>query len=303
MLRQFRLALDDYKQLLATAHTQGTNMEEAVNSDKYIYDYRLNKAKYLADNMKKSVAKLREIITALYSKSSNPTLGEQYSKIMVNVRLIEEKYYDPVRSLPIVDQIEGQLKPLDQDAFIQQEIDEIDSEKSEKQEAQDADVRPNIYPPLDAEPAKPEVETQAERPVEMPKELPDIKLPFLPDEIKPHVLADVHELERCYDNGCLRSSVILCGRILETALHRKYFEATGNDALEKNPGIGLGKLVAKLSEHNVTFDPGLMNQIHLINQVRISSVHVKKDLFAPNQNTTQAIILYTLDVLHKMFSK
>ena len=145
---------------------------------------------------------------------------------------------------------------------------------------------------------------EPDKPVEKEiEELPEIQLPFLPSEIKGHVVEDIHELERCYNNLCFRSSVILCGRILETALHRKYFEVTGNDALEKNPGIGLGKLIAKLSEHNVKVDPGLMNQIHLINQVRISSVHVKKDLFAPNQNTTQAIILYTLDVLHKIFSK
>jgi len=130
-----------------------------------------------------------------------------------------------------------------------------------------------------------------------------IKANYIPNEIKADVFADIKELEKCFHAGCYRSATIICGRILETALHRKYYEVTGIDILEKNPGIGLGKLIAKLSEKNVQFDPGLTQQIHLINQVRIFSVHTKKEAFYPSEAQTHAMVLYTMDVLEKLFTK
>ena len=127
-------------------------------------------------------------------------------------------------------------------------------------------------------------------------------LPELPDEIQENVQADVDELHKCFDAGCYRSAIILCGRIIETALHRKYFEVTGNDALEKEPGIGLGKLIARMNEKSVKLDPGLPQQIHFINQVRIFSVHTKQEAFNPSKNQAQATVLYTMDVLGKLFA-
>ncbi len=123
----------------------------------------------------------------------------------------------------------------------------------------------------------------------------------IPEDIKPEVKADIIELSKCFNNECYRSSVILCGRLLETVLHRKYFEVTGQDLLEKAPGIGLGNLIAKLKDKSVALDPALTNQIHLINQIRVFSVHKKKEAFKPSKEQTHAIILYTLDVLEKLF--
>jgi len=125
----------------------------------------------------------------------------------------------------------------------------------------------------------------------------------IPLDIKQDVEADLDELDKCFKAGCLRSTVILCGRLLETALHRKYYETTGIDLLEKSPGIGLGKIIAKLSEKNVKLDPGLAQQIHLINNVRVFSVHKKQESFYPSKAQTQAIMLYTVDVLRKIFRK
>ena len=136
---------------------------------------------------------------------------------------------------------------------------------------------------------------------EQKKEKPRFALPRIPYEIKEEVDADLRELEKCFENSLFRSSVILCGRILETALHRKYFEVTGRDILETSPGIGLGNLVAKLKETNFDFEPGLSEQIHLINQVRIYSVHKKQNAFNPTKEQAHAIILYTLDIVKKMF--
>ncbi len=124
----------------------------------------------------------------------------------------------------------------------------------------------------------------------------------IPDQISSDIKADIEELNRCFNNQCYRSSIILCGRILETALHRKYYELTNNDLLEKSPGIGLGNVIAKLKDKNTQLDPAITNQIHLINQVRIFSVHKKKQAFYPTKQQTQATILYTLDILERLFS-
>lgn len=126
-------------------------------------------------------------------------------------------------------------------------------------------------------------------------------IPRVPFEIKDEMNADLAELHKCFENECFRSTIILCGRLLETALHRKYFEITGRDILETSPGIGLGNLVAKMKELQFNFDPGISEQIHLINQVRIYSVHKKQELFSPSKEQAHAIILYTLDVVKKMF--
>ena len=124
---------------------------------------------------------------------------------------------------------------------------------------------------------------------------------IVPEDVKSEVKADILEVNKCFNAGCLRSTVILCGRLLETALHRKYFETTGNDILEKSPGIGLGNLIAKLKDKGVLLDPALTNQVHLINQIRIFSVHKKKEAFYPSKEQTHAIVLYTLDILEKLF--
>lgn len=126
------------------------------------------------------------------------------------------------------------------------------------------------------------------------------KISNVPEELADEVYADLTELEKCFNQDCFRASVILCGRLLEVAMHRKYFTATKKDLLEKSPGIGLGNLVKKMREENIDVDPALSQQIHLINQVRIYSVHKKQSSFSPNKDQAQAIILYTLDAVRKL---
>jgi hypothetical protein len=120
-------------------------------------------------------------------------------------------------------------------------------------------------------------------------------------DIKEEILADLEEIQKCFKAKCYRSAVILCGRLLEISLHRKYYDITQKDILETNPGIGLGKLIAKLVEKKVDFEPGITQQIHLINNVRISSVHKKKKPFKPSKAQTHATILFTLDIIEKLF--
>lgn len=143
--------------------------------------------------------------------------------------------------------------------------------------------------------------SRMDKPKEEKKVRTKINFSKLPEEIRDEIMADHKELEACFKAACYRSVVVLCGRILETALHRKYFDATGQDILEKNPGIGLGNLIAKLAEKGVQLDPGLTQQIHLINNVRVFSVHKKQRTFYPARVQVEAIILYTLDALERMF--
>lgn len=126
-------------------------------------------------------------------------------------------------------------------------------------------------------------------------------LPRVPKEIFAEVKASFDELVKCYEHNCHRSAIILCARILEISLHRKYFEITQQDLLEKSPDIGLGNLVLRFKDKGIPLDPGLSNQIHLINQLRIASVHKRKQIFNPTKNQTHAAILYTLDTLKKLF--
>lgn len=135
------------------------------------------------------------------------------------------------------------------------------------------------------------------------KEDHSLRIQNIPDDVKSDIELDLKEIKKCYDAECYRSAVILCGRLLETALHRKYYETTGVDILEKSPGIGLGNLIAKLNEKGIELDPGLTQQIHLVNQVRIFSVHKKQKSFSPTKAQTSAIILFTTDTLEKLFSK
>ncbi|MFH1439097.1 MAG: hypothetical protein ABIG89_00905 [Candidatus Woesearchaeota archaeon] len=123
----------------------------------------------------------------------------------------------------------------------------------------------------------------------------------IPNDIKEEISLDIRELNNAFNANCYRASIILCGRIVETCLHRKYYEETGVDMLEKSPGIGLGNLIAKMRDKGITFDPGLTQQIHLLNNVRIFSVHKKKELFIPSKQQTYASILYTMDIVERLF--
>lgn len=126
-------------------------------------------------------------------------------------------------------------------------------------------------------------------------------LPHVPREVYFEVKSNFDEATICFDNRCYRAATILCGKILEVALHRKYFEVTGKDMLEKAPSIGLGNMLVRLKEANVEIEPGLSNQIHIINQMRVATVHKKAGHFIPSRAQCQATILYTLDALKKLF--
>ncbi|MBW3018056.1 hypothetical protein KY325_02775 [Candidatus Woesearchaeota archaeon] len=127
--------------------------------------------------------------------------------------------------------------------------------------------------------------------------------PPFPAPIKSELISDLEEMQLCFDSGCYKAAVILSAKILETSLHRAYYEITGKDLMETSPGIGLGKIVAKLSENNIELGPGINEQIHLINKVRVSSVHRQNTVFKPSKEQAHATILLTIDILNKIFRK
>jgi hypothetical protein len=272
--QQYKLLLSGIKENVLVASHQKVNLKQVVSSGSYIYDYKFNKAKYLADKIKRSSVELVTTIEKLHKTNKNPRLTELLTKIMINSKFVKEAYLEPAKVLPIIEQIERDLKEVEKIETLENEIKDFEHEA-------------------------------AAAPLQRPKAgetKMNFEMPPLPEEIADNIKADVEELERCFYSGCYRSSIVLCGRIMETALHRKYFEITGNDALEKEPGIGLGKLIARMSEQNIKLDPALPQQIHFINQARIFSVHTKQDAFNPSKNQAQATILYTMDVMGKLFS-
>ncbi len=271
-LKQYSVALEEIKQKVLAASQLKFDLKKVVTDGSYMYDYNYNKAKYMADRVKRSANELVLQIEKAHKENKNSRLDEQFSRIMVNTKFIVESYLEPVKALPIIEQIERELVEIEKTQELEKEISDFEKEAA-------------AAPPV--------------------KVSEDVKLNFsipdLPEEIQENIAADVDELQKCFDVGLYRSAIILCGRVIETALHRKYFEVTGNDALEKEPGIGLGKLIARMSEKSVKLDPGLPQQIHFVNQVRIFSVHTKQEAFNPSKNQAQATILYTLDVLGKLF--
>jgi len=272
-LKQFQITLNDIKEKVLVASKHKVNLKKVVSDGTYIYDYKFNKAKSVADRIKKSSADLVSQIETINKKNKNPKITDPLARIMVNSKFINQLYLEPDKCLPIIEQITRDLQDVEKHHALEKEISEFENEA-------------------------------AARPTPRQKEDSSLKfdIPELPEEIQDNIKADMDELQRCFYAGCYRSSIILCGRMLETALHRKYFEATGNDALEKEPGIGIGKLIARMSEKSIRLDPGLPQQIHFINQVRTFSVHTKEEAFNPSKNQAQATILYTLDVLGKLFS-
>ncbi len=279
-IKRFKTTLSDIKEKVLVASNMGIDFKKAITSGQYIYDYKMNKAKYMIDRMKKSANDLVTLSESMEKKNRNDKVSDIYSKLCVQTKLIVEQYLEPKKVLPIIENIDRDIKELEKVELLEKEISDFEKEAAASPRPKHKDN--NTQTPIDP--------------------LLNFTIPSLPEEIHANVEADFFELQRCYENKCYRSATILCGRIIETALHRKYFEVTGKDALEKEPGIGIGKLIARMSEQGIHLDPSLPQMVHLINQVRIFSVHTKQHAYNPNKNQTRATVLYTTEVLTSLFA-
>lgn len=233
---------DRLNKLLETAIQEEIQLNEEVQMDESIFDFKIRKRAQVIEEIPKLIDQLKV--------SDSITDEDLKENLDVNIRVIKESYKA------------SNLNELNKHSKFLQEL------------------------------------TSS---LEQPKKEFNFQVRNLPLEIAEEVRADLGEAQKCYHASCYRSTVILCARILEVGLHRKYYESTGTDLLEKSPGIGLGKIIQKLKEKEVNFDPGLTQQIHLINNVRIHAVHKQSEIFNPTESQALAVMLFTKDVLEKLF--
>ncbi|MFC1705044.1 hypothetical protein ACFLZ6_01805 [Nanoarchaeota archaeon] len=262
-LEDFRRSVTNFNNALNRIKTSKIDLDKPVRKDLSIHDFKEKKKDYQVSSYKQYFSDLKSKAVGL-TNLTRYDASNSYTLMQINKLIGEASGY-----------------------FNSNELDRLSSIVSKI-----ANLSLSIKSP--AQPAR-------KAPVQKIEKRLSMELTGMPPDIKMDIEADLDELDKCFKAGCHRSAVILCGRLLETALHRKYYEATGTDLLEKSPGIGLGKIIAKLAEKNVKLDPGLAQQIHLINNVRIFSVHKKQEPFNPSKAQTQAIMLYTVDVLRKIF--
>jgi hypothetical protein len=128
----------------------------------------------------------------------------------------------------------------------------------------------------------------------------DIDLSQVPLAIRNELRQDFAELKSCFLAEAYRGVMMFCGRILETALGRKYFEKTGKDPAEE--GWTLGKLIMECKKENIYLQPEISKIAALVNDMRVQSVHRKVELFLPTYDETKGIILLTRSAILRLFS-
>lgn len=135
-------------------------------------------------------------------------------------------------------------------------------------------------------------------PAEIEFEL-DIDLSKVPSTIRTDLRRDFDELKSCFLVEAYRGTIMFCGRILETALGRKYFEETGIDPAEQL--WTLGKLITECGKANINLEPGVYRIAKLINDMRVPSVHKKARAYLPTPDEARGIILITKSVITRLF--
>lgn len=120
-----------------------------------------------------------------------------------------------------------------------------------------------------------------------------------PQEILEELKLDFQEIRNCYYNDAFRSAIIMCGRILELLLSRKYFEVMKIDPLEQN--LFIGTLIRKCFEDNVINEPSLGHMSNLINSSRIDSVHNTRRVYVPSREETKTVIEFTIGLLGRLY--
>ena len=134
-------------------------------------------------------------------------------------------------------------------------------------------------------------------PAEIEFEL-DVNFSKIPTAIRNELEQDFAELKSCFLAEAYRAAIMFCGRILETALGRKYYEKTGVDPIEQK--WTLGTLIEKCKSAGIQ-ELGLDKIDKLINDMRIPSVHKKERPYKPKPDEARGIIGITKSVLERLF--
>ncbi len=123
---------------------------------------------------------------------------------------------------------------------------------------------------------------------EKPELIFDFDIKKVAEELKPELLKDIEDLERCFSAEVYRGCMMFAARILELLLSRKYFDRTSVDPVENR--WGLEKIIGKCKEEEVFKEPGLAEMMRLINETRVPSVHKKKQFYVPTPEETEGIV-------------
>lgn len=121
----------------------------------------------------------------------------------------------------------------------------------------------------------------------------------IPQEIREETKLDFEEMRICYNSGAFRSAIIMCGRVLELQLAKKYFDSTGVDPIEQKWQLGF--LIGKCSERNVITDSAVGDICNFINHSRIGSVHASHAIHRPIQEETKSVIEFTISLLRRLY--
>lgn len=127
-----------------------------------------------------------------------------------------------------------------------------------------------------------------------------IDLERVPIEIRTEIATDIDEIKKCYSSGAYRAAIVFCGRMLEIALARKYFEKFHVDLIEKK--LTLGQLIIECKKKIGIFTPGLDSLCDTINKIRKPSIHKSSEgIYLPGPQDTIGVFNLVQGVLQKLW--
>jgi len=122
----------------------------------------------------------------------------------------------------------------------------------------------------------------------------------VPPEIREEMLADIQELEVCAEHGANRSALFLCGRILELALGRKFWEETQVDPVVRE--WTLGKLITECEARGILKGlPKLFSLAKIIKDCRNPSVHVTARVYRPTPGEVGGLSQVAASVVQRLY--
>jgi hypothetical protein len=125
-----------------------------------------------------------------------------------------------------------------------------------------------------------------------------LNLDRIPSEIRAEIAEDVGEVVKCYSVGAYRAAIVFCGRIIEVALARKYYESTGIDPIEKK--WTLGQLLNECRK-KLELPPALDDACKMVNKVRVYSVHKKKGVYLMGPHDVLAAFYFVQSIVEKLW--
>lgn len=127
-----------------------------------------------------------------------------------------------------------------------------------------------------------------------------IDLERIPPEIRTEITTDIEEIKKCYSSGAYRAAIVFCGRILEIALARKYFEKVHIDPIKQK--WTLGQLIRECKRKIGIFQPGLDSLCEAVNKTRIPSVHKSAEgIYLPSSQDIVGVFNLVQSVLQKLW--